>query len=165
MNKQLNDATERYSNNLSRRNMITSRNYVDNHVDMIIKHMILRLPDVSTTRLPDMWFSLNNIEYTIHQEDQNNLLCHQTVHMNLKFGQLYDKEQWAYLSFDRLSFTMDDCVWCNNTVGRRVSFDHLEFNSPHATSNQKNIPFMNWTIGFQEIWLQIYFKEVSKMNK
>lgn len=34
----------------------------------------------------------------------------------------------------------------------------FEFNSTHASSNNKNIPFVNWAICFQEVWLQVHIK-------
>jgi hypothetical protein len=55
---------------------------------------------------------------------------------------------------------MDDRVWSYNAIWRRICLNHLELNCTHPAANNEGIVLMNGTISFQEIWLQVHFKQV-----
>jgi hypothetical protein len=48
-----------------------------------------------------------------------------------------------------------------NTVRLRVSFDNLEFNSSHTTTNKECITLANGSVGLQKVGLQEGLKEIT----
>lgn len=67
---------------------------------------------------------------------------------------LYSHPSIIYLSFYRFSLAVDDSVLGNNAVRCRVCLHHLELHSPHATTHQEQVTFVDGTISFQEVWLE-----------
>jgi hypothetical protein len=55
---------------------------------------------------------------------------------------------------------MNDSVWSNYAIWRRVRLHHFELNSTHSSTNNESIILVNRTVSFKEVWLQIYFKKV-----
>ena len=45
----------------------------------------------------------------------------------------------THLSFDRLPFAVDHCVWSNNAIRARICFHHFELHSTHPTTDKKNV--------------------------
>mmetsp|Transcript_53913 Transcript_53913/g.120597 ORF Transcript_53913/g.120597 Transcript_53913/m.120597 type:complete len:265 (+) Transcript_53913:1452-2246(+) len=64
------------------------------------------------------------------------------------------------LSLHRLTLAMDDSVWGNNHELTRVNAHHLELNWPEPTPHKKEITLACWTVGFQEVWLQVCVEKV-----
>lgn len=53
---------------------------------------------------------------------------------------------------------MDDCLGCHDTVGSRVSLDHLELYRSHTSTSNKYISLLQWPIRLQEVRLEEYFE-------
>lgn len=51
-----------------------------------------------------------------------------------------------------------------NTIGLRVSLNHLEFNGSHATTDKEGVALADGSIGFQEVGLEESLKEVTSQT-
>ena len=77
------------------------------------------------------------------------------------------KQQWCTesaatdLSFDRFALAVDHSVWSYDAVRRRISFNHLELDGPHATPHQKYVALVKWPIRLEKIWFQVDIKQVA----
>ena len=56
---------------------------------------------------------------------------------------------------------MDDSVGSDNTVRARVRLDDLELYGPHAPAHEEDVPLVDGSVSFQEVRLQVDFKQVS----
>ena len=64
-------------------------------------------------------------------------------------------------ALDRSSFAVDNSVGSNDTNGRGIAIDNLEFNGSHRSSDAEHISLVNWTVSFQEVRLEEYFKYIA----
>ena len=56
---------------------------------------------------------------------------------------------------------MDDGVGSDDAVGARVRFDDLELYGPHSSTHEEDVPLVDGAVSFQEVRLQVDFKQVS----
>lgn len=49
----------------------------------------------------------------------------------------------THLSFDRLSFTVDHCVWSNNAIRTGICLHYFELHSTHPTTDKENVSYEN----------------------
>merc|ERR1712212_1215018 len=64
------------------------------------------------------------------------------------------------LALDWLSLAMDHSVRGDNAVWRGISLNHLELDSPHASSDDEVVPLVDWPVRLKEVGLQVHLKPV-----
>ncbi|KAH3679511.1 hypothetical protein WICPIJ_008612 [Wickerhamomyces pijperi] len=58
-------------------------------------------------------------------------------------------------SVDWLTFRVDDSVLRDNGVFGWLNVNNLEFNLSHTTTDNEVVTFLDWSVGFNEVWLQV----------
>jgi hypothetical protein len=66
------------------------------------------------------------------------------------------------LTLDGITFTVNDRIGSDNTVGSWIRFYDLEFHRVHGRADQKEITLLDGTVGFEEVGLEVDVKEVSR---
>ena len=52
----------------------------------------------------------------------------------------------------QVTFTVNDCVWSNDAKWCRISLDDFELDCSHATTDNKCVTFMDWSVSLKSNW-------------
>ena len=67
----------------------------------------------------------------------------------------------THLSLDWFALTVNHSIWCHNAKRRRVGLYDFELHRAHATAHEENVTFVNRSVRFQEVWLQVDFEKIA----
>ena len=57
----------------------------------------------------------------------------------------------------QVTFTVNDCVWSDDAKWCRISLDYFELDCSHATTDNKCVMFMDWSVSLK--------KKIMKLEK
>ena len=60
---------------------------------------------------------------------------------------------------------MDHSVRGNDAMRGGVSLDYLELHPPHPSPHEEDVSLVHWAVGFQEVGLEEYIKEITKVER
>lgn len=67
-----------------------------------------------------------------------------------------------YFAFNWFAVAVNDGVWSYDAVGGGICLDDLELDGSHASAHDKHILLVNRAIGFEEVRLQVYLKQIAE---
>jgi hypothetical protein len=82
-----------------------------------------------------------------------------------RFSLDLSQNEYTNFTLNWIALIMDNSVRSNDAVRFRISSDNFKFDSSHPTANNECIVFVDWTISFKEVGLQVNIKEISEIAK